>query len=205
MQETIMDGHILTSPTGCPYHLSQKRIDKYANGLYIITTMKPLQKRLLDNCLNVGNCWEWQGALKNGYGHIMVGSRTNNSRKTISTHRASYIAFKGKIHKGKWVLHTCDNRKCIRPAHLYLGNRADNVRDMIERGRLNTNFGEKCGNSILTDRKVIEMRKERANKKTSYRILAKKYGLKSHKSTIQICKGELWKHILPTPPEASND
>ncbi len=40
-----------------------------------------------------------------------------------------------EIPSGMWILHTCDNRRCIEGSHLYLGTRADNVADMVRRNR----------------------------------------------------------------------
>lgn len=86
--------------------------------------------------LSDSGCWEWQGATKNfGYGYITIGSRKDGSRKTITTHRAMYIATHGEIPNGLWVLHHCDNPKCINPEHLYAGTREDNTRDRESRGR----------------------------------------------------------------------
>ncbi len=53
--------------------------------------------------------------------------------------------FDGPIPDGFWVLHHCDNRRCIRPAHLYLGTNADNMRDCAARGRLNSQNRRKAG------------------------------------------------------------
>lgn len=70
-----------------------------------------------------------------GYGFTTMGSRRDGSRKTITTHRAMMLAVHGAIPPGLWVLHKCDNRKCINPDHLYFGDRSQNVNDMINRGR----------------------------------------------------------------------
>ena len=73
-------------------------------------------------------CHEWQSTLhRDGYGKFSL----NN--KQTAAHRVSYLLQKGEIPKGLWVLHTCDNRKCVNPAHLYLGTAKQNTRDMMER------------------------------------------------------------------------
>lgn len=75
-------------------------------------------------------CWEWTGALHTGgYGVLKVGSEVC---------RAHVFAFEqqyGSVPDGLFVLHKCDNRKCVRGEHLYSGTAADNARDMVARGR----------------------------------------------------------------------
>lgn len=54
--------------------------------------------------------------------------------------RLSWTFFKGEIPRGLWVLHRCDNGFCVRPDHLFLGTCADNVHDMMAKGR--AKFGD---------------------------------------------------------------
>ncbi len=74
-------------------------------------------------------CIVYTGQSNGSYGQI------EHKRKTYLAHRAAYLVFKGEIPDGKMVCHSCDNRLCINPDHLWLGSAKDNVQDMISKNR----------------------------------------------------------------------
>lgn len=89
-----------------------------------------LEERFFDKVKKTKTCWVWTaGDSGTGYGRIKV----RNVSK--AAHRLSWQMHKGKIPLGFYVLHTCDNRACVNPAHLYLGTQFDNMRDMSARKR----------------------------------------------------------------------
>lgn len=86
----------------------------------------------------------------------------NKVRKLVKASRFSWILHNGDIPEGLHVLHKCDNPKCVRPDHLFLGTHKDNMADMVAKGR---------GNSCLSD---PERRKAVLASATSKEALAKK-------------------------------
>ncbi len=75
-------------------------------------------------------CWIFHGAITDvGYGRLWV-----NKVRWLA-HRFAWTIANGPIPDGKWVLHRCDVRACVRPDHLFLGDHDDNMADMARKGR----------------------------------------------------------------------
>lgn len=75
-------------------------------------------------------CWEWLSTLhRDGYGKFWIDG------KNIQAHRVSYRIFISEIPIDNMILHTCDNRKCVNPKHLYAGTAKQNYQDAVVRRR----------------------------------------------------------------------
>lgn len=166
-------------------------------GQAVIPPKDRILKRVF---IGVDGCWEWQGVTKGfGYGYLTVGSRTDGTRLTVSAHRYSYEAFIGSIPEGLYVLHKCDNPKCVNPDHLFLGTHQDNINDREAKGRNNLSGvhkkGEEHPNSKLTWEDVQFIRNEpKVNGYIS--ALADRFGV-SHRTISDVVNMNTW---LPEPP-----
>lgn len=113
-----------------------------------------LEERFYGKVDLCGACWLWTGARNStGYGSIL------KEGKTALAHRVSFEIHNGPIKDGMCILHHCDNPWCVNPEHLYEGTKADNARDMVERGRFQVKHGVTNGAAKLSDEQVAEVRR----------------------------------------------
>ncbi len=89
------------------------------------------QKRFWSKVDQTGEgCWLWQGTmLRQGYGCFKIAG------KMYKAHRVAYTFAKEVIPLGLFVCHHCDNPRCVRPDHLFIGTLKDNTADMLAKGR----------------------------------------------------------------------
>ena len=109
--------------------------------------MRPVAERFWEKVdkNTPSGCWEWRSSTKgNGYGSFFTHTPPEG-RKCHGAHRFSWQLTNGPIPDGLCVLHKCDNRICVNPEHLFLGDYKDNMRDCATKGRVCT-----IGKSRLT-------------------------------------------------------
>jgi hypothetical protein len=140
-------------------------------------------------------CWLWiPPPNKNGYGYFYMGRK-------VTAHRASWWLHTGQnLSRDFDVCHKCDIRACVRPDHLFVGTRLDNMRDAVAKGRLEpqrlaaTRPGERHNNSKLTDKVVLEIRARYASGGLTQQALADEYNV--CRSTVShVLNRRLWGHI----------
>ena len=150
---------------------------------------KPLTKeRIEEKVLRIpeAGCWIWMGSSQvRGYGEII-----SNNRKHLA-HRASYEAFVGKIPKGMYVCHACDNVACVNPNHLFLGTQKQNLQDMAAKGR--STRGSKNPMAKLNEAQVKLIRLA-LNEGMNSELLAVMYQTTA-KNIRLIATGKRWNHV----------
>jgi hypothetical protein len=125
-------------------------------------------------------CWEWLGPVTHT-GYAMIRLSWENADQLL--HRVVYAMLVGDIADGMNICHRCDNRRCVRPAHLFLGTQSENVIDAMQKGR----------HSKLKPSQVHEARslyREGVKISTIAERLGVKYGTMS-----DLISGRTWAHL----------
>lgn len=134
-------------------------------------------------------CWNWTGTMfDGGYG---VFKCLAVQKMPMNASRGSWIVHNGPISRDIMVLHKCDNRRCVNPDHLFLGDGKDNMQDCSKKGRINR--GEDRPQAKLTETAVREARILYAS---GYgpNAIADKFGV-SPSAILFAVQRVTWKHV----------
>ena len=123
-----------------------------------------------------------------------VGSLAQNGyvrRGRTYLHREALEQSLGRpIGTGMDACHTCDNRSCVNPAHLYEGTRKQNMADCTERDRHNKPKGENNWRAKVSANQVREMR-ELSDQGWTRKALGEKYGI--NPATVSRIVRNIWR------------
>jgi len=113
-------------------------------------------------------CWLWTGATQGHYNKlgskteapygclvVRVGPRPDNKTVKVLAHRLAWYVAHQTDPGDALLLHSCDTRLCVNPAHLRIGTHQENMTEMVARGR--STAGSRNGRAKLTESDVLDI------------------------------------------------
>jgi hypothetical protein len=159
-------------------------------------------------------CWTWTASVTTTVrpsGYRCPYGQLRRAGRLLLAHRVSWELHAGPVPEGMRVLHRCDNPRCVRPDHLFLGTQADNVADARAKGWLRTATGDRHGSRTHPERRprgerskaarldedrVREIRALAARGGLSQRAIARRFGV--GRSTVRgVVARRVWRHVGP--------
>ncbi len=142
-----------------------------------------MQERFESRVNKSGDCWIWTGAKTwTGYGVLGVKGR----KAMVLAHRLSWMLHRGETIGRNYVLHRCDNPKCVNPDHLFLGTARDNRLDCLAKGR------SRLGGCITPKLSAADVCRIKESPESSS-ALARYFGV--NRETIRkVLRGDTWKY-----------
>lgn len=141
------------------------------------------------------DCWLWMRSRdQGGYGRFGIGTRR------MRAHVVAWEMSTGEpVPSGLFVCHSCDNRGCVNPAHLWLGTAADNAADMAAKGRAHRWGGARRGvknpAAKLYPEAVRQIRHVCANGMKTQEQLAENFGVRQG-TIAKVVRRETWGHVI---------
>ncbi len=149
-------------------------------------------------------CWIWTGAGdENGYGRATIAPGI-----TVLAHRAAYAIARGALAASECVLHRCDTPPCVRPDHLFKGDRGDNARDMAAKGRQHVQRNPTARPVCPAERRSRGEEHYRARLTTAQVLeIRRRFAAGEHKASLcrafrvgfcaitAVVRGQTWKHV----------
>lgn len=157
-------------------------------------TMKTKEIRLINSATKRAKdkeCWEWPFRLdSHGYGCVSVGAGRHGR-----VHRIVWEAKYFKIPKGLIACHSCDNKKCYNPNHIFIGTFYQNSLDAVRKGRIGFKHrnGEDINTHVLTEKDVRWIRNQPKVRGSGVAI-SKRFGI-NPSAISSIRNGLTWRHI----------
>jgi hypothetical protein len=142
----------------------------------------------INNSIDDKKCWIWNAYKDDdGYGKFSI------LGKTRKAHQFSYEYYHGPIPFGMCVCHTCDNRSCVNPNHLFLGTQQDNTKDRNSKNRQIK--GSNHPHANLTEQLIWEMLNLiYSGELNSVKEISNKYNI-SNTNVYRILSKKAWNHI----------
>lgn len=163
--------------------------------MYHVTNLQFVQK-FWSRTRWESECLIWTGPVINSG----RGSIARNRRKYL-VYRFAYMLICGPIPDGLQVLHSCDNPLCVNPKHLFSGTQADNMQDMVRKGRASWQTrpetrarGIRHGMAKLNETQVREIRSLAAAARMSRYEIAAQFHV-SYPTVTKIINREIWSHL----------
>jgi N-formylglutamate amidohydrolase len=137
-----------------------------------------------------GDCWLWRGSLSNnGYGQIKT-KRYGGKKLSISASRYALYLKTKELPEDKFACHTCDNKRCVNPDHLFWGTASENQIDCSSKIRRK--------NQIYSSyEQAVEIIKELKETKTyeEIAVIAKKHGISTNTAkSVKYKTAWVWVH-----------
>lgn len=152
---------------------------------------RSIEERFWPKVHKTEGCWIWTAARDaGGYGWFGLPGRNGGSEHA---HRVAYRLLVGPIPPGASVCHRCDNRACVNPDHLFLGTDADNVADMVSKGRNRGAVGSRNCHARVSEEDIPKIR-AMVKQGHAQNEVARYFGV-SAAEVNKIVLGHRWRHV----------